>query len=223
MRVLVVAAHPDDEVLGCGGTIAKHVENGDEVRIALMSMGVTSRFHPGRDPTGMSFTMMQEVIDRAGDKLGTGGGAYQANLPDQRFDSKDRLEVVRRLESVTREVSPEIVYTHHMGDLNLDHRITCEAVLTACRPLPGSPVKAIYGFEVVSSTEWGVEPFVPNRFVDISKTLRKKFRALRAYRDEMRKFPHARSYANVGALARHRGASVGVKAAEAFTVLREIA
>jgi len=136
------------------------------------------------------------------------------------------LDIVKRIEAVVAEVQPSIIYTHHGGDLNIDHRITHQAVVTACRPVPQSTVKAIYSFETLSSTEWSSPAigtsFHPTRFVDIKEFLGQKLNALEAYSDEMMDFPHARSIEGVKALARLRGVSAGMEAAEVFIVEREL-
>ena len=145
-------------------------------------------------------------------------------LPDNRLDTMPLLDVVKPIEAVVEAVAPEIVFTHHAGDLNVDHRIVHQAVVTACRPLPGSPVEALYAFETVSSTEWQTEgeAFRPQLWVDIEAFLPLKLRALEAYEAEMRPFPHARSIKAIEALARVRGAAAGLKAAECFMVVREV-
>ena len=137
------------------------------------------------------------------------------------------LEVIKPVEALINELKPQVIYTQHGSDLNVDHRIVHQAVVTACRPAPGVCVRAIYGYETASSTEWTSpamgDGFRPVHFVDISKTLARKRKALECYASEMRPFPHARSMEGVEALARWRGVSAGVEAAEAFTVVREIA
>ena len=147
-------------------------------------------------------------------------------MPDNRLDTLPLLDVVRCVETAIEELAPSVLYTHHGGDLNVDHRVAHQAVLTACRPLPGTGVRAVYCFETVSSTEWaspGDGPgFRPTRFVDIAQTLERKRQALACYEAELRAFPHARSLEGVEALARPRGAGVGVEAAAAFEVIREI-
>ena len=135
------------------------------------------------------------------------------------------LKIVQALEAVIQTISPQVIYTHHHGDLNIDHRITHSAVLTACRPEPKKNLQEIYSFEVPSSTEWAApshEPFLPNFFVDISNFLDHKIKALQAYKLEMRAPPHSRSIGHVESLARHRGNCVGVGAAEAFMLVRQI-
>ena len=216
--VLVVAAHPDDEALGCGGTLARHAANGDRVHLLFLSDGESSR-----DTDAAAIARRQDAARVAAEILGARGPAF-VGLPDNRLDSVDLLDIVQRVETEVARLGPATIYTHHAGDLNVDHRIVHQAVMTACRPLPGSPVRVIYAFETVSSTEWqsSGNMFQPQRWVDIKPFLRCKRRALEAYAAEMRPFPHARSFEAVEALARVRGASVGLEAAECFMVVREI-
>jgi LmbE family N-acetylglucosaminyl deacetylase len=216
--VLVVAAHPDDEVLGCGGTIARHVAEGDAVHVVFLSDGEGARQGAAPDATARR-------EDDAATALRILGAAAPIflGLEDNRLDAYALLDIVRPLEKVVAALTPDVVYTHHCGDLNIDHRLAHRAVMTACRPLPGSPAKEIYSFEVVSSTEWGspgVRDFTPQMYVDVSAYIALKQQALEAYREEMRAAPHARSVENLAALAAYRGASVGVPAAEAFMVMR---
>lgn len=225
-RVLVVAAHPDDEILGLGGTVARHGDEGDLVRTLILAEGATSR-DAVRDAEGRSDELHQLVVaaQRAAEALGV-EAPQMLGLPDNRMDSLTLLDVVKPIEQLVRSFQPQIVYTHHGGDLNVDHQVAHQAVLTACRPLPGSSVEAIYTFETVSSTEWASEStgdtFRPTRFVGITDQLERKLAALEAYSSEMAAFPHARSMESVRALAALRGASVGVDAAEAFMVVREV-
>jgi LmbE family N-acetylglucosaminyl deacetylase len=220
---LVVAAHPDDEILGCGGTVARHVDAGDTVHNLIVAEGATSRTADRRATEHQAaVAALRTAASRAAGILGAQSPRF-LGLPDNRLDRLDRLDVIKAVEAVVAEVRPTVVYTHHAGDLNVDHRIVHEAVLTACRPLPGSCVRAIHAFETVSSTEWALGPgFRPTRFVEIADTLRRKLDALACYTTEMRPFPHARSMEAVEAQARLRGASIGVNTAEAFEVVREI-
>ncbi len=144
------------------------------------------------------------------------------DIRDQMLDTVPLIEITRAIEARVAAVEPTIVYTHHAGDLNLDHRIVHQAVITACRPLPSSSVMEIYSFEVLSSTEWGSEPFRPNHFICISAYMVDKMHALKCYRDEMREPPHSRSLDSVERLARLRGNSVGINYAEAFMTIRTI-
>ena len=218
--VLVVAAHADDEVLGCGGAIARHVAEGDTVRVVFMADGVTSR----SDATAEDAQDRKNAAARAQEILGV-SGIEHLDFPDNRMDSLPLLDVIQKLEPVINSVQPQLIYTHHHGDLNIDHRITHHAAITACRPVPGSGIREIRSFETLSNTEWGAQsfsPFQPNIFVDISEYLDAKLSAISAYEVEMRAAPHTRSQEHVEFLARHRGHSVGVGAAEAFMLVREI-
>jgi N-acetylglucosamine malate deacetylase 1 len=224
--VLVVVAHPDDEVLGCGGTIARHVESGDEVHILIVAEGATSR--DKRRQPGKRRSELLSLAAAARQAAGLLGAQPPrlAGFPDNRLDSVDLLDLVKAVTVSIDAVKPRIVYTHHASDLNVDHRLVNEATVTACRPLPNSAVRAIYAFETVSSTGWSdphaFAPFRPTRFVDISAFMDLKRRACECYETEMRPFPHARSMEAVEALARWRGTTVGRAAAEAFEVIREI-
>jgi len=220
VKVLIVAAHPDDEALGCGGTIARHVERGDVVDVLFVADGVSAR---GADAQALA--RRQDAARKATSILGTQPPHF-LDLPDNQLDSVPLIEVTQAIERLAREVAPAIVYTHHGADLNVDHRIVHQAVLTAFRPIPGASVVGLFAFETASSTEWSssaVGPaFAPDRFVDISGHLECKVAALDAYAEEMRPFPHARSLVSVRSLAMWRGACVGLAAAEAFVTLRWI-
>jgi N-acetylglucosamine malate deacetylase 1 len=217
--VMVVAAHPDDEALGCGGTIAKHVAAGDAVHLIFVADGVSSR-----NPSSISAPRFEReaATKKAASLLGASSIEF-FEFPDNQLDTVALLEIVQCLEPRIALLKPNIIYTHHCGDLNVDHRQVHAAVITACRPSPSGTVREIYAFEIPSSTEWsstGLMPFVPNHYVDITNFLKKKMSVLEAYEVEMRPFPHARSVENLQALALHRGASVGLAAAEAFMVVR---
>jgi LmbE family N-acetylglucosaminyl deacetylase len=223
--VLVVAAHPDDEVLGCGGTLARHAAAGDTVHVLIVAEGATSR-DDSRQANARAGEMdeLRRAAASCAAIIGTQSPVF-GGLPDNRLDGIDLLDIVKIVERTVDATSPSVVYTHHGGDLNIDHRRVHEAVVTACRPLPGSAVRSIYAFETPSSTEWAgdaLPAFRPARFVDISETLNIKSKALAAYDMEMRPSPHARSMEAVEALARWRGASCGVAAAEAFMVVRDL-
>ena len=224
--VLVVAAHPDDEVLGCGGTIARHADAGDQVQVLIVAEGATSRQEQrDRIQAGDELSALAQAAQMAGSILGA-AGVELLDLPDNRLDSLDRLDLIKRLEERIDRHQPQVVYVHHAGDVNVDHRRLHEAVVTACRPIPGHPVQRLLSFEVASSSEWqppGSAPaFQPNWFVDISDQWQRKREALVAYASEMRPWPHARSLEALEHLARWRGAQVGVEAAEAFCLLREL-
>lgn len=232
-QILIVAAHPDDEVLGCGATIARHAQEGDRVHILILADGVGARADAEEGATGNDDgSAMPALLDARAAAACVAAGVLGAQpprllgLPDNRLDALPLLDIVRRIEAVMAELCPQIVYTHHARDLNVDHRIAHQAVMTACRPLPGAVCRRILCFEVPSSTEWQTpraeDAFVPNWYVDVRTTLERKFEALHAYADELRPWPHPRSLQAVEHLARWRGASVGVDAAEAFMLARTI-
>jgi LmbE family N-acetylglucosaminyl deacetylase len=226
MNILIVAAHPDDEILGCGGSMAKWAKEGHEVHALIMAEGATSRAkHRDRESHTDELSMLAKSAKKASDILGV-KFTELLDYPDNRMDSVDLLDVVKSIEDTIQKLKPKMVVTHHAGDLNIDHQITHQAVITACRPQPRQTLRRILSFEVPSATEWqsytSVSPFIPNWFEDISDTLDLKIKALEAYESEMRDWPHSRSIKAVEHLARWRGASVGVEAAEAFMLVREI-
>jgi LmbE family N-acetylglucosaminyl deacetylase len=216
-KVLVVVAHPDDEILGCGATIAKHISNGDTVQIVFVADGFSSR---DNDATNRG-----ALAKEASTLLGCLMPIF-LNYPDNQLDSVPLLQITKELEDIIGDFEPNIVYTHHYGDLNIDHQITHRAVITSCRPLPNCGVKEIYSFETVSATHWQSTSmgglFSPNYFVDVSDFIKQKIKALQCYDNEMRDYPHARSYEAVVRLSSFRGSSVGVHNAEAFVIERLI-
>lgn len=218
--VLVIAAHADDEALGCGGAIARHAAAGHWVETVFMTDGVGSRGEGAEDALAR-----RAMADEAAGILGSAPPVFGA-FADNAMDSAPLLHVAQFIEAFVAGRMPDIVYTHHFGDLNIDHRVTAGAVMTCFRPQPGRARPKILSFEVPSSTEWQAPgasaAFAPNWFEDISATLEAKQRALAAYAREMRPAPHARSIEAVTALAHWRGASCGVAAAEAFVLQRRI-
>ena len=217
--VIVVAAHSDDEALGCSGTISKHIEQGDSVHLLFMTDGVASRSAKVNNKK-KRLTAAQGVAEILGVDTLT-----NLNFPDNRMDSIPLLDVVKEIEDKISQVQPEVIYTHHIGDLNIDHQITHKAVITACRPHPGFCVRKIYAFEVLSSTEWqtpGVESFCPNMFIDITDYIDIKKQVLKVYSAEMHQTPHSRSIDNAIRLNAVRGNSIGVDYAEAFVLIRMI-
>lgn len=221
--VLIVAAHPDDEVLGCGGTIARLAIAGVDVHVLILADGESSRI--GEADYAACRAARVKASCAALDILGV-KSVEMHELPDNQLDSVEMIRVVRLIEDCITRLRPSAVYTHHAGDVNVDHQVAHNATIVACRPQPGHPVKELLFFEVPSSTEWrpatsGMQ-FVPSWFVDISATLDHKLQAMAAYGEELREFPHSRSLDALTALARWRGASVGVNAAEAFALGRKI-
>ncbi len=223
--VLVVAAHPDDEVLGCGGTMARLANEGQEVRIAILAEGMTSRYQEREQANQRQLSHLHSNAQQAADKV-RAKELVLCKLPDNRLDTVPLLEVVKVVEDLIEKFNPAVIYTHHPGDLNVDHGVVHRAVLTATRPIPGQRVREIYAFEVPSSTEWAfqrLEPsFRPSVFVDISATLETKVSALACYDTETRKFPHPRSPEAVRAIAMRWGSVAGFQAAEAFELIRSL-
>jgi len=221
-KVLVVAAHSDDEALGCGGVIAKHTQSGSDVGILFMTDGVGSR--DGESSSEAERRMAS--MERATSALGV-SEVHCFDFPDNAMDTVALLDVAKEVESFCSSWGvPDLVYTHHGGDLNIDHQQTHRAVFTCFRPQPGFRVSEIRCFEVLSSTGWfkrtGTDLFVPNLYEDISVTLPLKITALKHYAEEMRPWPHARSLEAVSHLASIRGAEVGLECAEAFSMERKI-
>lgn len=223
--ILILAAHPDDEVLGCGGTIVKLTNQGAIVHAAFLADGVFSR-DGDTEVQQEELYVRRAAAQKACDILGVTSVSF-GEFPDNRMDTVALLDIIKALEELIAVHKPEVVFTHHAGDVNIDHRRMHEAVVTACRPQHGHPVKTLLCFEVPSSTEWqlpGSAPeFAPNWFVNISDTLDRKLAALNAYAAELRDWPHPRSRQGVEHLARWRGATVGVDAAEAFMLGRQLA
>lgn len=225
-KILVVAAHPDDEILGVGGTILRHVSEGDSVHVMILAEGITSR-GTKRDVSHdeNELSRLHEVSRNVAEYMGV-SKLILCGFPDNRMDGIDLLDVVKRIEREVYDFCPDIIYTHHVGDVNVDHQIAHKAVITACRPLPGMTVKQLLFFETLSSTEWQIsmsgQHFFPNWYVDIGEYLEKKLTALHFYETEMRDYPHPRSYLGVSLLAKMRGMVVGIEAAEAFVLGRKV-
>ena len=219
--VAAIVAHPDDEVLACGASLAKHADAGDAVHVLILATGLTSR--------GGSESEALEALRRqaraAARILGVSDVAF-GDFPDNQMDTVPLLSVVQHVERFLADVRPSLVYTHHGGDLNVDHRIVQQAVATAFRPMPGASPHEIRGCEVNSSTEWStppLAPFEPTVFEPVDDTLDRKVDALACYAGEVRDWPHPRSLEGVRVLARWRGAQCGRNSAEAFTLVRRVA
>ena len=224
-KVLIIAAHPDDEVLGCGGTIAKLSEQGEDVHILILATGLTSRVGFDMEKDADALKIHFERACRAGAFLGAKNVNF-AGFPDQKMDTLSLLEVTQRIEAEIESIKPQTIFTHHGGDLNMDHVITFRATLTATRPIAGSVVRSVYAYEVPSSTEWAFQKFEPkfqpNFFHDITETLPKKIQAMQIYESEARDFPHPRSSQALQAIAHRWGSVVGLDAAEAYEVIWKI-
>lgn len=225
MNVLVVAAHPGDEVFGPGATLARHVLRGDKVYTILLGEGITSRREEKEVASTAELIALKQNALEAASILGV-DKTYFFDFGDNKFDAVPRLRIIKAIESLKGELKPEIVYTHHRGDLSMDHRITFDAVLTAFRPMAGETVRRILSFSVPSSTEWyapgGDAAFTPNVFVDVSATFEKKLLAMKAYKSEVREYPHPRSPESLEAIAKVYGVAVGRTHVEPFVLVREL-
>lgn len=219
MKVLVVAAHPDDEVMGAGGTIAKHAHQGDDTYLCFVTKAYTPDWS-------------EEIISRkrrealAASKILGFKKTFFCDLPAVMLDTVPQKELNKRISDVVRDVQPDIVYTTHKGDLNCDHRLVFEATMVAVRPVSAKSIRKVLSYELPSSTEW-VPPFaerafIPNVYVDISDTLERKIKAMSVYKTELKEYPHPRSLEALTTYAKKRGLEIQVEAAEAFMLIREI-
>lgn len=227
-NILVVVAHPDDELLGLGSTIHKLIrENNCKVRAVILGEGITSRSDT-RDPQGWEHEL---AIHKANIHKAAGCIGYESvgiyDFPDNRFDTVALLDLVKVVEKEKQAFKPEVIFTHHGGDTNIDHRRTFDAVITASRPLEGESVKTIIAFETPSSTEWQAfnypNYFQPNLFFTVSKKdLDAKIKGMECYEFEKRKYPHPRSPEALEVQAKRWGVVVGAEYAEAFMMIRSI-
>lgn len=224
-RVLVVAAHPDDEVLGIGATIAKRVLSGDECHCVILGEGITARGETRDEYDGNEQIPLKRDAMESAQLIGFSSLNFE-NLPDVRFDSLNLLDIVHKVQQYFFDINPDVVYTHHYGDLNIDHRLTFEAVSCACRPVPGWYPSEFYCFETPSSTEWNFGrkemAFYPNTYVDVEDTIEIKLKAMSCYKGEIRDYPHPRSLDILRALAMKRGSEVNCRFAEAFELITRI-
>ncbi|MFH1898218.1 MAG: PIG-L deacetylase family protein [Candidatus Desantisbacteria bacterium] len=216
-KVLVLAAHPDDELLGLGGTLIKQIRDGCEVHVVIMSEGASSRYEDGMK------NKLKEAAYRASEVMGV-IQVHFCDMPDQKMDGIPLLDVIQPIELLIKQIEPEIIYVHHHGDVNQDHRVVFEAAMVAARPVKESSIRKILCYETPSSTEW-VPPFpsrvfIPNVFVDIKDTIEQKLEAFQCYESELRKFPHPRSLEVLRNNAKQWGSKVGLEYAEAFELIR---
>jgi LmbE family N-acetylglucosaminyl deacetylase len=220
-NVLIIAAHPDDEILGCGGTAARLVGEKKQVFTAILGEGVTSRQEKrDRETNKAALDRLKEQIVRANKIIGI-DDLFVHDFPDNRFDTVPLLDIVKAVEKLIDQTKPDIIFTHHGNDLNADHRLTYQAVLTATRPIRTKTVKEVYSFEILSSTEWNFPAnFCPDVFFDIEKTLNLKLTAIKEYQQELRDFPHPRSLKGIEVNAMNWGMKSGMKYAEAFQAVR---
>jgi LmbE family N-acetylglucosaminyl deacetylase len=222
-KILIIAAHPDDEVLGCFGTVAKLIKDGYEAYTLILGEGKTSRdeeriVENKKDEIEVLNTEIQNANDIIGIKK-----VFIESFPDNRFDSVDLLDIIKVISKVKEEVKPDIIFTHYENDLNIDHQITYKAVITATRPMEGECVKEIYSFEILSSTEWNYPlSFSPDTFYDISDTIDLKIEAMKEYTSELCKYPHPRSLEGIELNAKYQGIRVGKIYVEAFKTIRNL-
>lgn len=217
-KILVIAAHPDDEILGCGGTIFKLKKN-NRFKIIFLTNGVSAR-SKNKD----KILKRKKECEKLFKYLKIGKPTF-FNLPDNQLDKLPLLKIVKEIEKVIKSFKPEIVFTHYENCLNIDHQIAYRATITACRPIKNVPVKKILSFEVLSSTEWGVfkkKTFQPNYYFEIDKEIKNKIKAMKFYKSELKNYPHSRSLKGIEALAKFRGISSGFKFAEGFMLVREL-
>jgi len=224
-KILVIAAHPDDEVLGMGGTIAKYAMSGAEIAVLIVTDGSTSQY---RDDPKLEEILKEKKAETKDCAfiLGVKHVLY-GNLPDMRLDTIPHIEINRVIENVIEDFQPAKVFTHFMGDINRDHRIIYESTLVACRPTSRQCVKQLYLYSVPSSTEWNAQTadtaFLANYYVDISgEYAEKKYKAMECYKTELRDFPHPRSIEYLRTNDNAEGNRVGLLAAESFIMLRAI-
>jgi LmbE family N-acetylglucosaminyl deacetylase len=218
-KVLIIVAHPDDEVLGCFGTVEKLIQNGYEAYTLILGEGKTSR-DDKRDIENRKdeISELRKEILQANKTIGI-EKVFIEDFPDNRFDSVELLDIVKVISKVVDEVKPEIVFTHFENDLNIDHQITYKAVLTATRPMENCSVKEIYSFEILSSTEWNYpSTFSPDTFFEIK--IENKQKAMSIYQSELRNFPHPRSIKGIKLNSEYWGMRVGKKYIEAFKAIR---
>ncbi|OCL94474.1 PIG-L deacetylase family protein [Arcobacter porcinus] len=220
-KILIVAAHPDDEVLGCFGTVAKLIQEGYEAYTLILGEGKTSR-----DEKRVVENKKEEIkllnleIKKANDIIGI-KKCFVYDFPDNRFDSVDILDIVKVISKIKNDIQPDIIFTHYENDLNIDHQITYKAVLTATRPMIDETVKEIYSFEILSSTEWNYPlSYNPDVFFDIENTINLKIDAMKEYKSELCEYPHPRSLKGITLNAEYQGMRVGKRYVEAFKSIR---
>ena len=226
-RTLVVAAHPDDEILGCGGTIAKLASRGEEIAVLFVAEGESARFRCDQLESAFVKQKIEERNSNAVKALGAVGvrsaNVTFLNFPCCRLDQIPIIEVTKKIEEAISFFNPSCIFCNAANDTNIDHRVVFNATLAAARPLKSRSLRSIYCFEVLSSTEWNTtRPFRPTHFECITNFIDQKIEAMRIYGQELMDFPHSRSEQGIKALASYRGMQVGVKAAEGFELIRRL-
>ena len=221
-KVFVVAAHPDDEVLGCGGTLLKHIDQGDKVYILFVTEGVSGRYEKNEVDKSIKEISKRENMARKASKIGKFEIVDFLNLKNLELSNYPHNYLTNLIVKNFKKIKPDIVYTHYEHDLNIDHYHTFFSTFVASRPNNDYLIKKLLSFEIPSSTDWGINQngklFCPNYFVDTFKFKKKKERLLDCYKYELRKPAHSRSLKNINALSTYRGGIVGLHYAEAFIV-----
>ncbi|TLP38534.1 PIG-L deacetylase family protein [Arcobacter arenosus] len=222
-KILIVAAHPDDEVLGCFGTVSKLIKEGYEAYTLILGEGKTSRDEKRLvENKKDEIKILNNEIQKANDVIGI-KKVFVETFPDNRFDSVDLLDIIKVISKVKEVVKPDIIFTHYEHDLNIDHQITYKAVITATRPMENECVKEIYSFEILSSTEWNYPlSFSPDTYYDISDTIDLKIEAMKEYTSELCEYPHPRSLEGIELNAKYQGMRIGKRYVEAFKSVRVI-
>ena len=219
-NIMVVAAHPDDEILGCGGTLYKYSKKAN-INIIFISDGESSR---APKKIQKKILNRKKYASKIGKLLGAKNIIF-GDFPDNKLDAVPNIKITKVIEKYIKKFKPDTILTHHFNDLNLDHKIVSNSVITACRPIKKNNVNLILFFEVLSSTEWQIGDsknlFNPNWFEDISSEINFKIKLMKIYKEELRKYPHSRSIKGIESLARYRGISSGYKFAEAFVLGRK--
>jgi len=220
-KILVIAAHPDDETLGMGGTIAKHTSKGDVVHVIIITDGSSSQYQNYKE----MIKKKKNEVKKAMKILGAGKIEFNT-LPDMKLDTVPHVEINSIIEKKIEKYKPSTIYTHHWGDINKDHQLVFESTMVSVRPNPNQPVKEIYTYETPSSTEWNTieasKIFKPNVFVDTTKYIDKKIKAVEAYETELRPYPHPRSPEAIETYDKRNGITIGTQYAERFYLIRKI-
>ena len=221
-KIMVIAAHPDDEVLGCGAAIHKLVDSGAEAHALILGTGLASRYEHKESIPGSAIDILRQNAKASAAIIGYKTLSFE-DFPDNRMDSAALLDIIRTIDFYANKHKPDIIFTHHHSDLNIDHRITFNAVLTAFRPLISCSVNGIFCFETPSSTEWNFpyyrNTFSPNVFINVEDSMDIKINALKCYESEIRNAPHPRSPEIIGAIAKRWGSVAGFEYAEAFELV----
>lgn len=220
--IAVIVAHPDDEVLAFGGLMARHTARGDDVHVFIMATGLAARTDYNT-ASADKLALLREESRAALNLLGVRDVKF-GDFPDNRMDAIPLLDVIKPIERFIDQIHPTTIYTHHAGDMNIDHTVIARGVMTACRPLPGSSVRRVYAGEVLSSSEYAPasDRFIPTSYMDITEFFEQKCFAMQCYRGEIKSFPHPRSVEAIKALATLRGSECGLKMAEGLRLLREV-